>query len=663
MTKESKKNSIREKTAGGSVASEDLPMIRELIVIARPEVGIRVTKVGVASAVGADVTPLADFLSLEDITIQPLFGVSEEKLKQEASSFTAATAVELPDLSVYYRVQAPDERLDKIAESLTKLEAVQAAYVKPQTELPQIFNDMVPFGEEAPPSTPDFTGRQGYLETAPEGIDARYAWTLPGGAGQGVKIIDIEGAWRFTHEDLLQNQGGVVGGTPTTNISWRNHGTAVIGEFSGDRNTFGINGICPDANVRAISIFGELGSSGAIRQAADMLNPGDIILIELHRPGPRHNFQLRNDQRGYIAIEWWPDDFDAIRYAISKGVIVIEAAGNGAENLDDPIYNNRPLGFPVSWTNPFNRANRDSGAIMAGAGNPPAGTHGRNAHPVNGETYVDRARCGFSNFGALIDTQGWGWEVTTCGYGDLQGGSNEDFWYTDEFSGTSSASPIIVGTMGCIQGILRAQGKNPLTPTHARDLLQITGSPQQDAPGRPRTQRIGNRPDLGQLIPRATETEPSDGFWYTVKSGDWLDGIAKRNGLSSWKDIYYHEKNKAHREKRKDPNKLYPGDKLWIPRPPANGSLMSPRFADDPILQAIARNERLLRKGEKGQAVEKIQQALMDLGFPLPRFGADGDFGNETMSAVRNYQSANGLIADGIVGPITIKSLDAQFAS
>ena len=66
---------------------------------------------------------------------------------------------------------------------------------------------------------------------------------------------------------------------------------------------------------------------------------------------------------------------------------------------------------------------------------------------------------------------------------------------------------------------------------------------------------------------RRAKVAPSsnkDGFWYTVKSGDWLDGIAKRNGLLSWKDIYYHEKNKAHREKRKDPNKLYPGDKLWI---------------------------------------------------------------------------------------------------
>lgn len=73
-------------------------------------------------------------------------------------------------------------------------------------------------------------------------------------------------------------------------------------------------------------------------------------------------------------------------------------------------------------------------------------------------------------------------------------------------------------------------------------------------------------PPVTPPYPVPPSPPPSDGFWYTVKSGDWLDGIAKRNGLSSWKDIYYHEKNKPHREKRKDPNKLYPGDKLWIPK-------------------------------------------------------------------------------------------------
>ncbi len=89
--------------------------------------------------------------------------------------------------------------------------------------------------------------------------------------------------------------------------------------------------------------------------------------------------------------------------------------------------------------------------------------------------------------------------------------------------------------------------------------------------------------------------------------------------------------------------------------------LQSPRFAGDPVLEACFDNERLLKVGASGPAVEKIQLALIDLGFPLPRFGVDGIFGSETRAAVQDYQRAKGLVADGIVGPITMGSLDAQF--
>jgi hypothetical protein len=352
---------------------------------------------------------------------------------------------------------------------------------------------MTALSEEAPPATADFTPRQGYLDAAPEGIDAPYAWTFGGGRGAGIGIVDIEGAWRFSHEDLIQNQGGVIAGSQSSSLSWRNHGTAVVGEFGGDRNSFGVTGICPDANVRAVSIFGGVGSAEAIRKAANASKPGDIILIELHRPGPRFNFQSRDDQRGYIAMEWWPHNYDAIRYAVSRGVIVVEAAGNGAENLDDAIYDTPAPGFPASWKNPFNPANPSSGAVVVGAGAPPPGTHGRDHGP-------DRSRLGFSNYGTRVDCQGWGREVTTTGYGDLQGGRDEDLWYTDRFSGTSSASPIVVGALGCVQGILRSQGGTLLTSEKARSILRSTGSPQQDATGRPKTQRIGNRPNLRELI-------------------------------------------------------------------------------------------------------------------------------------------------------------------
>jgi hypothetical protein len=412
--------------------------------------------------------------------------------------------------------------LEGLAEKLLTHAVVEAAYVKPAAELalavaelvPELtigINEMQPSPQEAPLATPDFTTRQSYLDPAPVGVDARYAWTQPGGSGADVRVIDCEWGWNFTHEDLLQNQGGIVIGTFAGAID---HGTAVQGEISGDRNSLGITGIAPDAFFSGAAF--SLPTATVIRMAADRLRPGDIILLEIHRPGPRATGQ---GQFGFIAIEWWPDDFDAIRYAVNKGVIVVEAAGNGFQNLDDPIYNVRPTGFPANWTNPFNRNNRDSGAVVVGAGAPPPGTHGRNWGP-------DRSRLDFSNYGVVVDAQGWGREVTSSGYGDLQGGSTANQWYTDTFSGTSSASPIIVGTLACVQGVLKAHGRIPLTPIRARDILRSTGSPQQDAPGRPATQRVGNRPNLRQIIPTVLQKNEWIGVQFT--------GVVPPNQTQRW---------------------------------------------------------------------------------------------------------------------------------
>jgi hypothetical protein len=478
----------------------------ELVVIANREADVRATRDGLASAEEANVDPMNDVLRDAHAHIEPLFAESEERLRREAAAPTA-TGEEAPDLSVFYRVDASGD-LEATAQALLETEAVEAAYVVPPAEPAElmdgeVLNAMTAAAEDAPPASPDFTSRQGYLNRAPEGIDARYAWTLPGGRGTGVNIIDIEGAWQFTHEDLRKNQGGIVSGVQIPDLDWRNHGTAVIGEFGGDRNAFGVTGISPAARVRAASILdaqGRASSARAIREAADALNAGDIILIELHRPGPR---ATGAGQFGYIAIEWWEQDFAAIRYATSRGIIVVEAAGNGSQNLDDPIYSQRPAGFPQGWRNPFNRNNRDSHAVVVGAGAPPPGTHGRNHGP-------DRSRLDFSNWGAMVDAQGWGREVTTTGYGDLQGGVNEDLWYTDQFSGTSSASPVVVGAIACLQGIARAHSRPLLKPLGARKIMRKTGSAQQDAPGRPASQRIGKRPDLRAAIPRLMRRSEED---------------------------------------------------------------------------------------------------------------------------------------------------------
>ena len=464
----------------------------ELIVVMHQEIAMRASAGRFEALSGAPTDSLSSVLKKHGGTMRPVFGQTEERVLASSAALIDPALGEPVDLAAFYKVDAPPERLNVLQADLLKNDLVSGAYVKPGAEPAAFLNDMAPSAEEPPVATPDFTSRQNYLDAAPGGVEARWAWTQAGGLGDGVRIIDVEGAWRFTHEDLSGNQGGVVGGTPSTDIGWRNHGTAVLGEFSGDQNSFGITGIAPNAVVSAISIFGGPGSAGAINAAASRLGAGDVILIELHRPGPRFNFANRNDQRGYIAIEWWPDDFAAIRNAVNLGIIVIEAGGNGAENLDDAIYQTPGAGFPAGWTNPFRRSNRDSGAIIVGAGAPPPGTHGRNHG-------ADRSRLDFSNFGALIDAQGWGREVTTCGYGDLQGGTNEDLWYTDTFSGTSSASPILVGVAASLQGMAHARGRPALTPAQFRNCLRTTGTAQQDEPGRPATQRIGNRPNLRQL--------------------------------------------------------------------------------------------------------------------------------------------------------------------
>ena len=60
---------------------------------------------------------------------------------------------------------------------------------------------------------------------------------------------------------------------------------------------------------------------------------------------------------------------------------------------------------------------------------------------------------------------------------------------------------------------------------------------------------------------------------------------------------------------------------------------------------------RQLSKGSSGNDVKTLQRLLIAAGYTCGSYGADGDFGGATDSAVRKWQAANGLTADGIVGP------------
>ena len=67
-----------------------------------------------------------------------------------------------------------------------------------------------------------------------------------------------------------------------------------------------------------------------------------------------------------------------------------------------------------------------------------------------------------------------------------------------------------------------------------------------------------------------------------------------------------------------------------------------------------------LRPGMTGSSVLALQQALTQLGYDPG--GADGNYGNGTTQAVKEFQAAQSLTQDGIAGPTTLQAINAQLA-
>jgi N-acetylmuramoyl-L-alanine amidase len=82
----------------------------------------------------------------------------------------------------------------------------------------------------------------------------------------------------------------------------------------------------------------------------------------------------------------------------------------------------------------------------------------------------------------------------------------------------------------------------------------------------------------------------------------------------------------------------------------------------EPKVRGI-QTEFIVKYGDEGEDVKRVQQYLMNAGMDLSEYGADGIFGDETLAAVRAFQSRYGLDVDGIVGPITLSRLKEVISS
>lgn len=410
--------------------------------------------------------------------IQRLLNLDEKTLAERRARGEARRGRQLADLDLYYElllkpgVKAGE--VDELLDSLNALPSVEIAYAQPPARLATASNLGLGPVVEPPIATPDFRGMQGYLNIAPNGIDAYYAWIQTGGSGQNVKIVDIEGGWRTTHEDLpvLFHAGG----TQINDYTWLNHGTAVLGEMVGKSNGIGVTGIVYQAQAGYESIGSQSLPSALLNAATAAGSTGGLVLIELHYGGPTSSSpcDCNWSQCYFVPAEYYSDHFDAIADLTANGTVVVEAAGNGSTNLDDPVYGGV-----------FNRNVRDSGAIMVAASN----SNNRDA------------AC-WTNFGTRIDAHGWGDSVTTLGYGDLFSDGGQDRWYTRYFSGTSSASPIVTGAAASLQSRAIATLGAPLDPLFLRNVLKVTGTPHTGY------KSIGPLPNLRAAFIHLTNNPP-----------------------------------------------------------------------------------------------------------------------------------------------------------
>jgi serine protease len=347
-----------------------------------------------------------------------------------------------------------------------------------------------------PPTPPDYQSLQGYLNSASDGIDAQFAWTLPGGTGTNTTICDLEYSWNLSHQDLPSNISTLLpsGYTAVDPFNDKNHGTAVLGEMVSLNNGWGTTGIAYGASVMVAPTYLDKGTgpawlvAKALANAIASLANGDVILIEQQWLGPNNPPCCQNNppdcppgtdcQFGLVPVEWdqSTDIYNWILTAIGNGIHVVEAAGNGSQNLDDPVYN--------TGHRPFLSQN-NSGAVIVGAGAAPNGFGG---------STTDRSRLWFSNYGSRVDLQGWGEAVRTTGYGDVYSLEGANLFYTN-FSGTSSASPIVASAVAVLESMCEANGTSTLGPFGMRWILESTGSAQQ-AGANPLSQNIGPRPNL-----------------------------------------------------------------------------------------------------------------------------------------------------------------------
>jgi subtilisin family serine protease len=280
-------------------------------------------------------------------------------------------------------------------------------------------------------------------------------------------FADMESGWNLDHVDLLglHLQAPVFG----VNCDDREHGTAVLGIVAAPgTKSGGVIGIAPGlAAVKVASplrsCFGRREMAQAIRHMAQVLNPGDVLLLEA---------QISFSGVPDIPAEVVPFLADAILFAVGRGIVVVEPVGNKKASLDTlRVEQGRTL-------NPHDPNFQDSGAILVAAAT----------------ADVPHRRHRDTSFGSRVDCYGWGEKVVTCG-GRI---GNRLTDHTNDFSGTSAAAAMVAGVALCVQGMAKAKHGKPFSPAKLRGILKDQANGTLPEGGL--EAGIGVMPDLAKIV-------------------------------------------------------------------------------------------------------------------------------------------------------------------
>ena len=347
-------------------------------------------------------------------------------------------------------------------------------------------------GSALPAATPVYHREQRYLDAI--GVE-----DVPNdGNWYGVGFADLDVGWNLDHEALRHIARPPLFPADMTEIPEGTHGTAVLGVVVGAAK---IRGIAQGAAVKAL-IFPTRGRRSIAEQLLEFLDGaqsgalqfGDILLIEIEQEGG-------DGIPEGLPLEVQPAVFKVIQLAVSRGIVVIEAAGNGARrgsvragwDLDEVAKDGRRA---PAWASSGIGAIPGSGAIMVSGCTPP--------FPERvADTYTADDRL---NFGSRIDCYGFGSCVVTSGdyFPPPSGGASRNrddpnAWYDCGFGMTSAAAAMITGVALAIQRMAHEALGHALSPSVLRGLLR---DPQCGASVRRNGQHVGIVPHLAKVRER-----------------------------------------------------------------------------------------------------------------------------------------------------------------